>query len=72
MHTHTAHLSSFHPPLHGNGPPNVQLFERGYNKDAAGIAIEAIHYGNYCLSIVTMVITLIMSILGCKLLHCVQ
>ena len=44
LRTHTAHLSSLHPP-HGNGPPNVQLFERGYNKDAAGIAMEAIHYG---------------------------
>ena len=41
--THTARLSSLHP--HGNGPPNVQLLERGYNKDAAGIAMEAIHHG---------------------------
>lgn len=44
LRTHTAHLSSLHPP-HDNGPPNVQLFERGYNKDAAGIAMEAVHYG---------------------------
>ena len=44
LRTHTAHLSSLHP-RHDNGPPNVQLFERGYNKDAAGIAMEAINYG---------------------------
>ena len=44
LRTHTAHLSALHPPG-TDGPANVQLFERGYNKDAAGIAMEAIHYG---------------------------
>ena len=43
LRTYTAHLSSLHS--HGNSLPNVQLLERGYNKDAAGIAMEAIHYG---------------------------
>jgi len=49
LRTHTAHLSALHPPQH-SGPPNVQLFERGYNKDAAGIAMEAILYGEVLFS----------------------
>ena len=49
LRTHTAHLSALHPPQ-DSGPPNVQLFERGYNKDAAGIAMEAILYGEVLLS----------------------
>ena len=29
----------------GDSKGRVELFERGYGKDAAGIAREAIHYG---------------------------
>uniref|UniRef100_S4RZ70 SRP receptor subunit alpha n=1 Tax=Petromyzon marinus TaxID=7757 RepID=S4RZ70_PETMA len=41
LRTHTRHLSALHPPENHGGRPMVQLFERGYGKDAAGIAMEA-------------------------------
>ncbi|XP_060780022.1 signal recognition particle receptor subunit alpha isoform X2 [Neoarius graeffei] len=43
LRTHQRRLSSLHPPQQ-HGRPVVQLFERGYGKDAAGIAMEAIAY----------------------------
>ena len=45
LRTHKSHLSSLHPPDRDGGPPKVMLYERGYGKDAAGIAMEAISYG---------------------------
>lgn len=37
------HLNALHPPeKHGN--QTVQLYEKGYGKDAAGIAMEAIRF----------------------------
>lgn len=42
LKTHLKHLSSLHPPSSG-GPPKVCLCERGYGKDSAGLAMEAIH-----------------------------
>lgn len=43
LRTHTKHLNTLHP-----GPNEkqsmVQLYEKGYGKDAAGIAMEAINY----------------------------
>ena len=44
LKTHLKHLSSLHPPSSG-GPPKVCLCERGYGKDSAGLAMEAIHSG---------------------------
>ena len=47
LRTHQRRLSSLHPPQEHGGRPVVQLYEKGYGKDAAGIAMEAIAYGNY-------------------------
>lgn len=44
LRTHTRHLNALHPAeKHGN-QTMVQLFEKGYGKDAAGIAMEAIRF----------------------------
>ena len=45
LRTHARHLNSLHPPTHANGPPNVTLYDKGYGKDAAGVALEAINLG---------------------------
>ena len=45
LRTHTRHLNSLHPPAHANAPPNVILYDKGYGKDAAGVAMEAINLG---------------------------
>ncbi|XP_012274433.1 signal recognition particle receptor subunit alpha homolog isoform X2 [Orussus abietinus] len=46
LRTHMRHLNALHPPeKHGN-QTMVQLYEKGYGKDAAGIALEAIRYAN--------------------------
>lgn len=42
LRTHTRRLNSLHPQ-DGDGRPMVQLYEKGYGKDAAGIAMEAIN-----------------------------
>ncbi|XP_062861356.1 signal recognition particle receptor subunit alpha [Trichomycterus rosablanca] len=44
LRTHQRRLNSLHPPEQHDGRPVVQLFEKGYGKDAAGIAMEAIAY----------------------------
>ncbi|GCB64130.1 hypothetical protein scyTo_0004548 [Scyliorhinus torazame] len=44
LRTHTRRLNTLHPPEEHNGQSMVQLFERGYGKDAAGIAMEAIAF----------------------------
>ncbi|XP_077105573.1 signal recognition particle receptor subunit alpha [Ranitomeya variabilis] len=44
LRTHTKRLNSLHPPEKHNGRSMVQLYEKGYGKDAAGIAMEAIAY----------------------------
>ncbi|XP_034946672.1 signal recognition particle receptor subunit alpha homolog [Chelonus insularis] len=44
LRTHMRHLNALHPPeKHGN-LTMVELYEKGYGKDAAGIAMEAIRY----------------------------
>lgn len=44
LRTHECKLKVLHPPeLHG-GVEMVQLYQRGYDKDPAGIAMEAINY----------------------------
>ncbi|XP_041030319.1 signal recognition particle receptor subunit alpha isoform X1 [Carcharodon carcharias] len=44
LRTHTRRLNTLHPPEEHSGQSMVQLFERGYGKDAAGIAMEAIAF----------------------------
>ncbi|KAJ7995450.1 hypothetical protein DPEC_G00244690 [Dallia pectoralis] len=44
LRTHQRRLNSLHPPQDHEGRPVVQLYEKGYGKDAAGIAMEAIAY----------------------------
>ncbi|KAI4892815.1 hypothetical protein NFI96_017248 [Prochilodus magdalenae] len=44
LRTHQRRLNSLPPPEQHGGRPVVQLFEKGYGKDAAGIAMEAIAY----------------------------
>jgi len=42
LRTHARHLNALHPPK--NGLPMVQLYEKGYGKDAAGVAAEAVSF----------------------------
>lgn len=44
LRTHQRRLNSLHPPEKHGGRLMVQLYEKGYGKDAAGIAMEAIAY----------------------------
>lgn len=44
LRTHTRHLNALHPSDKHNGREMVQLYEKGYGKDAAGIAMEAIRF----------------------------
>jgi len=48
LRTHTRHLNALHPPERHGGQQMVQLYEKGYGKDAAGIAMEAINYAREC------------------------
>ncbi|XP_014260202.1 signal recognition particle receptor subunit alpha homolog [Cimex lectularius] len=42
LRTHMRHLNALHPPERHGGRQMVRLYEKGYGKDAAGIAMEAI------------------------------
>lgn len=44
LRTHTRHLNALHPPSKHSGRNMVELYEKGYGKDAAGIAMEAIKF----------------------------
>ncbi|KAM8795465.1 signal recognition particle receptor subunit alpha [Eudromia elegans] len=44
LRTHARRLHALHPPRQPAGRPMVQLYEKGYGKDAAGIAMEAIAF----------------------------
>jgi len=44
LRTHVRHLNALHPPAGGSGPPSVLLYEKGYGKDAASIAMDAITF----------------------------
>lgn len=46
LRTHMRHLNALHPPERHGGRQMVQLYEKGYGKDAAGIAMEAIRFAN--------------------------
>ncbi|XP_038062643.1 signal recognition particle receptor subunit alpha-like [Patiria miniata] len=48
LRTHTSHLNALHPAEKHDGRSPVQLYEKGYGKDAAGIAMEAIKYARDC------------------------
>lgn len=48
LRTHTRHLNALHPPEKHGGRQMVQLYEKGYGKDAAGIAMEAIRFATDC------------------------
>lgn len=48
LRTHMRHLNALHPPERHAGRQMVQLYEKGYGKDAAGIAMEAIRYARDC------------------------
>ena len=47
LRTHVRHLNALHPPAGGSGPPSVLLYEKGYGKDAASIAMDAINFGEF-------------------------
>ena len=44
LRTHTRHLNALHPAENHNGKQMVELFEKGYGKDPAAIAHDAISY----------------------------
>nr|XP_022327645.1 signal recognition particle receptor subunit alpha-like [Crassostrea virginica] len=44
LRTHTRKLNALHPEASHNGQTMVKLYEKGYGKDAAGIALEAINH----------------------------
>ncbi|XP_034663709.1 signal recognition particle receptor subunit alpha homolog [Drosophila subobscura] len=46
LRTHTRHLNALHPAANHNNRTMVQLYEKGYGKDAAGIALEAIKFAH--------------------------
>ena len=52
LRTHVRKLNSLHPPEQANGLPAVMLYERGYGKDAASIALDAINFGECMLRLV--------------------
>jgi len=47
LRTHVRHLNALHPPAGGSGPPSVLLYEKGYGKDAASIAMDSINFGEF-------------------------
>ncbi|XP_059046633.1 signal recognition particle receptor subunit alpha homolog [Achroia grisella] len=46
LRTHARHLNALHPESNHHGRKMVHLYEKGYGKDAAGIAMEAIRYAS--------------------------
>ena len=45
LRTHKRKLNALHPASAHGGRSMVELYEKGYGKDAAGIAMEAVNYG---------------------------
>ena len=45
LRTHTRHLNALHSAGSDKAPPKVVLYDKGYGKDAAGVAMEAINLG---------------------------
>ncbi|NIG61542.1 signal recognition particle receptor subunit alpha isoform X2 [Pontoporia blainvillei] len=46
LRTHTRNLSALHPPENHGSHTMVQLFEKGYGKDAADITMEAVAFAH--------------------------
>ncbi|XP_022255155.1 signal recognition particle receptor subunit alpha-like isoform X2 [Limulus polyphemus] len=57
LRTHSRCLNALHPPEKHGGYPVVQLYQKGYGKDAAGIAMEAINQARDCKMDVVLVDT---------------
>ena len=57
LRTHKRKLNALHPAQAHGGRSMVELYEKGYGKDAAGIAMEAINYGMYVHTLVYDVIS---------------
>lgn len=57
LRTHCRHLNALHPKEKHNGREMVQLYEKGYGKDAAGIAMEAIRHAKELMIDVVLVDT---------------
>lgn len=57
LRTHTRHLNALHPPERHAGQQMVQLYEKGYGKDAAGIAMEAVGWAREARSDVVLIDT---------------
>ena len=45
LRTHKRKRNALHPASAHGGRSMVELYEKGYGKDAAGIAMEAVNYG---------------------------
>ena len=54
LRTHKHKLNALHPPAAHNGIQMVELYEKGYGKDAAGIAMESINAGNHSYQIISI------------------
>ena len=52
LRTHAARLNSLHPVKVKGGQPSALLYEKGYGKDAAGIAMQAISAGMFFVEII--------------------
>lgn len=53
LRTHTRKLNALHPADMHNGVQMVQLYEKGYGKDAAGIAKESINFGEHIINFIS-------------------
>lgn len=47
LRTHTKKLNTIHSPADHGGKQMVELYEKGYDKDAASVAMSALSYGEY-------------------------
>ena len=63
LRTHTRKLNALHPEASHNGQTMVKLYEKGYGKDAAGIALEAINHGKISDSIFSLNPTILFPLL---------
>ena len=59
LRTHTKRLNSLHPAEQNKGKQMVQLYEKGYGKDAAGIAMEAINYARWVIDMLLVPLCLV-------------
>lgn len=53
LRTHTRKLNTIHSPADHGGRQMVQLFDKGYDKDAASVAMSAIAFGKVSVLIVS-------------------